>query len=192
LDVTVHNASALEPGYYLYAPHYESTAENEASGGNKTLFQEVPYIFDTAGELAWSGANVKDWGFVNDFKYHPWGEFSLLEGGTLKSSRPHGARPVIINASFQLAVPMTMPPSIEQVNPHDLQLANDGKAIVVEKAIAGAQQGLFQTIEDHIFEIDRHSGEIIFSWNSTEHITTPEPRFVDLEGFAQFTEVHFL
>jgi len=65
---------------------------------------------------------------------------------------------------------------------------------VVERSIANEEpaHGGIQTIQDHLYQIDRHSGQIIFSWNLSDHIPTPRPRVIDLEGFAQITEIHFL
>ncbi|KAK4493598.1 hypothetical protein PRZ48_015265 [Zasmidium cellare] len=184
----------MQSGYWLYAPHYESKDEALPGSLNDSRLQQGPYIYDTDGELAWSGTHLYDWSFVNDFKYHPWGEFSLLEGGTLRTSSPRGAEPMILGPSLGNVSRLGMPELVAKVNPHDLQLTNRGKTIVVEKAIAGSTTGDrgFQTIEDHFFEIDRHTGEILFSWNSSEHIPTPKPRVVDLEGFAQIVEMHFL
>ena len=101
---------------------------------------------------------------------------------------------MILDSSLRKASKIRMPELVTEVNPHELQLANNGDTIVVEKAIAGSMpaDGSFQTIEDHIFEIDRHTGDILFSWNSSNHIPTPKPRIIDLEGFAQITAMHFL
>ncbi|KAF2169474.1 hypothetical protein M409DRAFT_20688 [Zasmidium cellare ATCC 36951] len=194
LDVIIHNTTLMQPGYWLYAPHYESKVSALPGFLNNSQLQQGPYIYDTDGELAWSGTHLHEWSFVNDFKYHPWGEFSLLEGGTLRTSSPRGAEPMFLGPSLQRVSRMRMPSSVEKVNPHDLQLSNSGDTIVVEKSIAGPkpQDGGFQMIEDHVFEIDRHTGDVLFSWNSSEHIPTPKPRVVDLEGFAQIVEMHFL
>ena len=131
---------------------------------------------DVQQELVWSGAPLGPWQHVNDFKPSPFGEFSMLSEGTLKGSVPSGATPIIFNSSLQISSPIVLPASNFTIDPHEFQFAEHGDTFVVKVSDRESQvryHGL-GVVDDHIYEINRTTGDVIFEWRSLDHIPISE------------------
>lgn len=178
LNITIFPDDDISPGYLFLAP-FSGYADIDTFHGPR---QAAPYIFNSEGELVWSGfsyfsiwatnfqagkLNGNDILFSFEGSHNPryghgHGHITFLNQNyeTIKELRA-GNHKIIDKHEFHIINETTGLVQIYQPVPKDLTPYG-----------ASAQQ---QWVVDAIFqELDINTGEVIFEWSSLEHVSPDE------------------
>jgi hypothetical protein len=172
-DVKVYNEDALAPGYWFLSP-YGIVAQID---NNKAYVG--PHIYDSKGELVWSGAPSFDGWDVFDFKVSNVGGKDMLTG-----LHPHENRGFIINNKYENHAEVDTGITKVTMNMHDFEIVDNGtralylnkdrKEISVENSLAVGFDGHCKAEFTGFQERDLKTGDITFTWSPENRIGLDE------------------
>ena len=142
-----------------------------------------PHIYDSSGELIWSGAPLFNNYAVFDFKVSSVGGRDML---TLINQ--HTNEIVILDNSYNInqtiRVTESGPLRSRHVNIHDFQVVNNGtrglyfdrvrKNVTREESATVGYHGICTVEYPGFVEMDLESGEVLFEWSPENHIALNE------------------
>ena len=181
-NITVYDDEALAPGYWFLAPYanLEQTSFHNWNG---------PHIYDTNGDLVWSGATF--FKHLNAFDFRV---TQVAGEGMLSVIVPHsvpGAKKqhvtlpgpgdgdgFILDDSYRVYRTIDMLRDIPAPNMHDLTVAEDGnRALMLTQKTyeptsvrVGAINRPCNIGWQGFREVDLETGELVFEWNAEGHI----------------------
>ncbi|KAK1657704.1 ASST-domain-containing protein [Colletotrichum godetiae] len=172
LNITVPAANSVEKGFIFVAPY--AGFEDGNSGPN----QPGAYIFRDDGELVWSGIGYYA-GWVANFRPDTWNGKQYLRGFQGLLDKHHGRMfgyHTLLGSDYEVAKVVRVG-SHRLVSAHEFRLV-DGKTALVETPIPkpvslkpwGGSEDQTWIISGGFQEIDIETGEVIFEWESLDHV----------------------
>ncbi|KAK1633223.1 ASST-domain-containing protein [Colletotrichum phormii] len=179
LNITIPAADSVEKGFIFVAP-YAGFEE-----GNSGLNQPGAYIFRDDGELVWSSIGYYA-GWLANFRPDTWNGQQYLRGFQGLLDGHHGRMfgyHTLLGSDYEAAKVVRVGPH-RLVSAHEFRLV-DGKTALVETPIprpvslkpwGGSEDQTwiisagFQGMLTEVVEIDIETGEIIFEWESLDHV----------------------
>lgn len=172
-NISVYDADKIAPGYWFLAPYAMIFQEKHANKYYQPC-QTGPSIFDSRGELVWSGAcRVRN---QNTCDFRAW-EFnnSLYTSAILTPFRDvsdpkgHG---IIMDNSFNTIGDIHVPTTMHNFNMHELNLVENGTqaihivhdAIEADISVLEQNQPSAWILDSGFRELDLMTGEILFEW----------------------------
>ncbi|KAK4626733.1 hypothetical protein CLAFUW4_04079 [Fulvia fulva] len=172
-NVTIYDQDRISPGYWFVAPYAMIFQENHAHKYYQPC-QTGPTIYDSLGNLVWSGAcKVRN---QNTCDFRAW-EFngSLFTSAILTPFRgvddPQG-HGIITDSSFDTIGELHVPPTMHNLNMHELNLIEDGtKAMhILHEPVQMDLSALNQNVDSGWImdigfrEVDLTTGDLVFEW----------------------------
>ena len=177
-NIEIYDRDALQPGYYWFIGPYASLEQVDYPLWNG------PHIYDSNGELIWSGAPYVE--YINTFDFR----MSEVDGQQMLSfvwpkHKPEG-NGFILDNTYQVHEVVDMVGNHSKWNMHEFNLINDGK-----QALMAIPQDYSATHIDvngysgrcrigwqGFKEVDVKSGEVLFEWNTQGHVDVEESTYV--------------
>ena len=169
----MYNESALAPGYWFMSPYgvVDQADHDKAYVG--------PHIYDSYGQLIWSGVPTFDGYDAFDFKV------TYVNGqDMLTAIHPHGNHSLILNNNYEVYADVDTGINKQTLNMHDFEVVDNGtKALYLtrrlkETSIENSRRVGFRGhcyVEFTGFEErDLATGEITFQWNPENKIDLDE------------------
>ncbi|KAE8380382.1 ASST-domain-containing protein [Aspergillus bertholletiae] len=164
MEVTLNNDAFVTPGYIFIAPY-----ETELPG---------PYIYDSGGNLVWSGADGSTSELFHDLQVCPYEGFDHLcyfQGNQIEGYAR--GRSIILNNDYEQVATVQSGDGLTLSDMHELNIIDDTLILIAiyqprpydlqaygGPAVNGwAMDGVFQ-------EINITTGEVLFQWGSLEHV----------------------
>ncbi|KAK1527769.1 hypothetical protein CPAR01_12327, partial [Colletotrichum paranaense] len=172
LNTTIPARDSVEEGYIFVAPY--AGFEDGNSGPN----QPGAYIFRDDGELVWSSIGYYA-GWVANFRPDTWNGKQYLRGFQGLLDGHHGRMfgyHTLIGSDYEVAKVVRVG-SHKLVSGHEFRLV-DGKTALIETPIPrpvslkpwGGSQEQNWIISGGFQEIDIETGEVVFEWESLDHV----------------------
>ncbi|KAH8693544.1 ASST-domain-containing protein [Talaromyces proteolyticus] len=188
LNITIPATAAVDEGYLFVAPY---SGFDQGSVGPD---QPGAYIFRDNGDLVWSGYGYLA-GWIADFAPTVVDGQSAIAAfqGILdaRHGRMYGNH-AVLNRHYE-TVQVVGTASHRLASCHEFRVV-DGKSVLIETPVAqpadltayGAEEDQRWIVSNGFQEIDIQTGELIFEWYSTDHVT---PRYskLPLEGDGSFS-----
>jgi len=177
-DIITYDREALQPDMYWFVSPYASLEQTDFP------FWNGPHIYDTNGELIWSGAPYVK--YTNSFDFR----MSMVDGQQMLSfvwpkPQPDG-NGFILDSSYEVYEQVDMMGNHTKWNMHEFNLINDGKT-----ALMGFPQDYQATnisVDGYMGpcrigwqgfkEVDVKSGEVLFEFNTKGHVSPEESNYV--------------
>ncbi|OCK74212.1 hypothetical protein K432DRAFT_420425 [Lepidopterella palustris CBS 459.81] len=156
----------VSPGYVFLAPY-----RNIDPG---------PYIYDNDGQLIWSGAGTHGASTAHNphvCEYQGRDHLCFFQGNQHHGyARGHG---VIMDSSYRVVKTIEAAGSASPTDMHEFRLVKSGKSALVtiyqprpyDLGDYGIRPGLGWIMDSVFQEIDVQTGNLIFEWRSTDHIS---------------------
>lgn len=112
LNVTLHQADKVEPGYWFVAPYYTLISSHVTGNGPYQPCQVVWAIYDLQGELVWTGTCMYSNRIVLDFRlFERDGKqyLSFILFQTQYDAQGHGEILTVPTTSSKKCMPLKMP-----------------------------------------------------------------------------------
>jgi hypothetical protein len=181
-NITLYDEDALAPGYWFLAPYanLEQTSFQHWNG---------PHVYDTDGDLVWSGATF--FKHLNAFDFRVTqvaGEdmLSVIVPHSVPGSKnqhvtlpgPGDGDGFILDDSYHVYRTIDMHRDIPAPNMHDLTIADDGsRALMLTQKTyeptsvrVGAFNRPCKIGWQGFREVDLRTGELVFDWSAEGHI----------------------
>jgi hypothetical protein len=178
LNITIFPDDDISPGYLFLAP-FSGYADIDTFHGPR---QAAPYIFNSEGELVWSGFSYFSIWATNFQAGKLNGDdilFSFEGSHNPRYGHGHG-HITFLNQNYE-TIKELRAGNHKIIDKHEFHIINETSGLVqiyqpVPKDLtpygASAQQ---QWVVDAIFqELDINTGEVIFEWSSLEHVSPDE------------------
>ncbi|RLL96777.1 hypothetical protein CFD26_104921 [Aspergillus turcosus] len=155
----------LSPGYIFLGPY-----EADNSG---------PYIYDTEGNLVWSGWGNSGPGNAHGMhvcKYKGANHLCFFQGIQQNGyCRGHG---VIMDNRYRIVKTVTTGGGIASSDMHEFRLVNDGKTALMtvyqqrqfDMSLWNVRTGMGWLMESIFQEIDVETNRVVFEWRSLDHV----------------------
>ena len=174
-DIKIYDRDELQQGHYWFVAPYDNLPQKIYPLWNG------PHIYDTSGELVWSGAPFVEYLNTYDFK------MSEIDGQQMLSfiwSKKHGDG-YILDSSYEFYAKVDMSAgNSSRGNMHELNLIDEGKrALIVLSQNYTTRQikvpeysGPCEIGQQGIRELDVKTGRVNFDWHTQDHIRPEEIR----------------
>lgn len=176
-DIQVYDRDALQPGYYWFIGPYASLDQVDFPLWNG------PHIYDSNGELIWSGAPFVKYVNTFDFRMSEVNGQQMLSFVWPKNRQGNGW---ILDNTYQLHTIVDMVGNHSRWNMHEFNLIDDGT-----RALMGFPQDYSATRVNNenytgpckigwqgFKEVDVNTGEVYFEFNTQGHIDPAESNYV--------------
>ncbi|KAI4716718.1 hypothetical protein E4T48_07085 [Aureobasidium sp. EXF-10727] len=170
LEVTVHDAERLGPGYLFMAPYSQLAAKQITDPAEAYI--TGPLIYDHNGQLIWIGSTMFPGRDAHGFRTVTYkGETMLsfiISPNEFYPEHP-GGMAVLINSHYEV-VDMTLPLFNEPwFNIHEYNIIDDGRSVLTLYSKPTLVDETW-ILDDGIAEIELATGATLFRWSSLEHI----------------------
>ncbi len=125
-NITTLNAEQLSPGYWFLAP-YVDLGPHRRDGA-----WIGPHIYDSTGELVWSGVPVFDQHLVSVFRASTYRGEDVLTGLYF-----HDNAAVILNNSYEIIRKIIYTSDLHEINIHEFNVVEDGARAIVGTQFVG-------------------------------------------------------
>lgn len=173
-EIKVYNESAVAPGLWFVAPYgiVDQTHNDEA--------YVAPHIYDSDGDLVWSGATT--FNRYNTFAF----KVSKVAGkDMLTCIHPHESQGVILDETYENYASVIIGQFGKNTNMHDFQIVDNGtKALYLNHEMTDNMRnsrqvgyeggGSCKINHNGIEEQDIETKEITFTWSSIGRIDPTE------------------
>ncbi|KAF2174173.1 hypothetical protein M409DRAFT_62296 [Zasmidium cellare ATCC 36951] len=181
-NVTVYESGSLAPGYWFIAP-YAKLAQEYFPSKYYQPCQTGPAIYDTSGELIWSGACAFRNNNTCDFRVYRNGDEDALSAVFCAYSHGPIRHGIVLDASYNAIQNITAPQETPDFNMHELNIIDNGKSAlhfmdrseyvdVSELGIDGVKQGWI--LDTGFREMDLKTGKTTFEWWASKHVAVSE------------------
>ncbi|KAK5168454.1 uncharacterized protein LTR77_007024 [Saxophila tyrrhenica] len=171
-DITIYDQDALAPGYFFVSTYEWVEQKNE-----DTRAWIGPHIYDSTGELIWSGAPLFRGYNVNDFRVQTVNGEQVLTG-VFK----HDAIDVMVNSHYDIQNMVVLTKG--DINMHDFNVVENGtralsmnlhryEASLEESKAVGCDEP-YDVLTSGFKEYDTATWEVLFEWNAMDHIPITE------------------
>ena len=200
LDVTKYDPENVSPGYFFVAPFAKVYQENPAVGYWQPC-QTGPHIYDSDGNLVWSGACKSANKNTADFRpvYYDGGwHLSAIRTGLEDRNRDYGSGNstgygYLLNASYDLETRVKAPKAVDTFNMQEFLVVDNGKSALSivdrpEYVDVSTVEGVWRDagyVDNMGFqEVDVATGETKFIWWALDHVplTESEAEFGAIDG----------
>lgn len=177
-DIEVYDRDALQGlGYYWFIGPYAKLEQVEYPLWNG------PHIYDTNGELIWSGAPYVE--YINTFDFR----MSEVDGQQMLTFVwPHNRRGngFILDNTYQVHTIVDMVGNHSKWNMHEFNLIDGGKRALMAfpqdydptPISVPGYNGSCKIGWQGFKEVDVNTGEVYFEWNTQGHISPLESNYV--------------
>ncbi|KJK67532.1 Arylsulfotransferase ASST [Aspergillus parasiticus SU-1] len=168
IEVSLKNDSLITPGYIFMAPY-----ETELPG---------PYIYDTDGNLVWSGADGSTSDIFHDLQVCPYegsDHLCYFQGNQIEGYAR--GRNIILNKDYGQAVTVQSGDGLTLSDMHELNIIDNTSVLIaiyqprrynLEAYNVSADSGW---VMDGVFqEINITTGDVLFEWRSLDHVGISE------------------
>ncbi|KAK5168776.1 uncharacterized protein LTR77_006085 [Saxophila tyrrhenica] len=177
-NIVTYDKKAITPGYWFIAPYEEAVQFDSSPPWN------APHIYDSSGELVWSGAPVFNGYSTFDFRV-----IDVLGTPMLSIIAPHEGKAFLFDSTYQLQHEIFLGPEslrMDEVslNVHEFATVDDGtRALHLtreprktsrENSKAVGYDGECYAGFDGFRELDVETWETVFSWTSEGKIGLDE------------------
>ncbi|KAL1980944.1 hypothetical protein VTN96DRAFT_3284 [Rasamsonia emersonii] len=185
-DVKVYDKDKVSPGYWFVAPY--AVIDPEAPSKKWSPCQVGPHIYDAEGSLVWSGACLFDNRNIFDFKVadnidenlH----LSFIVQHAYNDMTKKGAG-LILSETYEHETVVPVTNDLDAFNMHEFNILHGGKTAlactyrteVLDFADLGMPGQSGRVIVGGFEEIDVATGNIIFEWKSSDHVSLSESDF---------------
>ena len=177
-DIEIFNEGAVSPGYWFSAP-YSNIAQSKADAP-----WNAPHIYDSNGDLVWSGAPLFDGFTTFDFRV------TNIQGKRMLSLvYPRGGKAIVLNESYEIAKTIDigdekLHENQRALNAHEFTTVDNGRRALFltrfPKRTSRKNSELVDfdrkclAIFDEIEELDTETWTSTHSWNSEGHVGLDE------------------
>ncbi|KNG91401.1 hypothetical protein ANOM_000431 [Aspergillus nomiae NRRL 13137] len=168
LEVSLKNDSFLTPGYLFVAPY-----ETERPG---------PYIYDTDGDLVWSGADGSMTELFHDLQVCPYegsDHLCYFQGNQIEGYAR--GRNIILNPDYGQAATVQSGNGLTLSDMHELNIIDETSVLIpiyqprlYNLEAFGVPAGNGWVMDGVFQEINITSGEVLFEWRSLDHVSISE------------------
>ena len=175
-DIEVFNESAISPGYWFTAPYSTVRQSTPDRPWN------APHIYDSNGDLIWSGAPVIGGWTTFDFRV-----ISIQGKPMLSLVYPREGQAMIFDESYQVVKSVSVGDTRNnrlRLNSHEFTTVDGGrKALYLMRSPKRTSRKNSEVVDfdgncfalfDGIEEVDTKTWESIHMWNSEGHIGLDE------------------
>ncbi|MCJ1367546.1 hypothetical protein MMC16_006680 [Acarospora aff. strigata] len=188
LSVSINNASFVSPGYIFLAP-FQST-------------QPGPYIYDSTGNLIWSGFGAAAGATVHDFRtctYKGSDHLCFFQGNQLNGyAKGLG---VLMDNTYNVVNTIRTSAGETSADMHELNVINGGESALMtmympvqhDLSANGITSGQGWILEGSFQEVNTGTQEILFDWRSLSYVdpslgyVAPNTTNVSGDGLTQDT-----
>ena len=181
-DIEIYNENLLQQDHYWFVAPYENIHQE-----NFPLWNG-PHIYDTSGQLIWSGASYVEYINTMDFRMSEVDGQRMLSYIWNKDSRDQkaGGNGILLNDFYELHAIVDMVGNSSKWNFHELNLIDGGKrALMALSQDFSATQinvppynGSCRIAKQGFKEVDVETGEIFFEWHTLGRISPQESVYV--------------
>ena len=172
-DVTIYDNESLSPGYWFIAPYQEVVQRKPGSGW------VGPHIYDSHGELVWSGGPMFKGFNTFDFRVVE------VEGNSMMSLiYPEEEVGILMNSSYKKHGSVRIGEKEVTLNIHDFNVIEDGtRALVVNRETKTVSKDVLAGLEyndecrvtyNGFEEYDMATKDSLFAWSSEKHVGLEE------------------
>ncbi|RDW69191.1 hypothetical protein BP6252_08211 [Coleophoma cylindrospora] len=176
-NVTVHNANAVTPGYWFLAPYAKINQDMQPVRYYQAC-QTGPSIYDSAGNLVWTGACLFKNQNACDFRashYNGSDHLSAILYVFGEDTTGHG---VVMNDSYVVTENIYPPRLVPTFNMHEFNIVEEGriglaiigKAEYVDVTDLGLEQEVGWVHNQGFREFDVATGDTKFEWWTLGHV----------------------
>lgn len=156
-----------------YAAYHQTTFEHWTG----------PLIYDTSGELVWSGAPLVNYSNTYDFRV------STVEGRSMLSfivinNQSEGREAMILDDQYRLHATMDLRGGRDKANMHEFRLLDDGRSALIVAAPGDADADVMVDLphltearrvhHEGFREIDIRTGEVKFEFSTLDNLQAAE------------------
>lgn len=178
-DINIYDEDKLQQGHYCFIAPYANLSQVEFPLWNG------PLIYDTSGELIWSGAPYLDYQNTFDFRVSEAGGqrvLSFISGKRFTLDNNRRGNGYLLDTSYEVYTVVDMIGNSSRSNLHEFNLIDNGKrALMILPPTSTAMQinvskynGSCEIGVQGFKEVDVETGEIYFEWHTQSHIGADE------------------
>ncbi|KAB2569012.1 hypothetical protein DBV05_g12317 [Lasiodiplodia theobromae] len=130
LDVRIYDRDAVTPGYWFVAPYNTNNGWESHQGPLYETCQVGPAIYDSNGDLIWSGAC--DFNNMNAFDFKPidYGGKKYLSLNVGRGTPSVYGAGVILSDTYEVVREVQMSGHTDDFNQHEFNVIDDGDAVL--------------------------------------------------------------
>lgn len=189
MTITTYDKSSVAPGYIFIGSY--STVEQKGVGQPWL----APFIYDSDGELIWSGSELFEGYSVENFRV------SILDGEpVLTGIHPENNYGVVVDNTYTMRHTVMMNQT-GHLNMHEFGLVDDGaRALHLTKdirettrhnSLTAGYNGRCNVLFGGIREVDLLTGEPTFEWDPETNIELGESMYFQDNATSECTEQNY-
>ncbi|KAK5168356.1 uncharacterized protein LTR77_006926 [Saxophila tyrrhenica] len=178
-NIQVYDEEALAPGYWLVAPYAKLDQREEGSKWNG------PHIYDSTGELVWSGAPFFDHFNTFDFRTVTVGGKEMLS--LIFPHKQHGEG-VVLDNNYSIYTAVDLLGELKATNMHDFTVVDDGERALTLSHVPGKStigqskavgfDGNCSAGWEGFNELRVEDSELLFEWSARDWLGLDETMFI--------------